>query len=311
MKPVTTLRRGMDPGPSLKSTHPAAARWIGTLIRMTSAHPGMTRILDVVERLSDRPYRTNFVLLGEPGTGKEGLGRALANLTSPAGPLVRYDVAGFPEDEALALLCGAGRRGGVAEAADGGSILIEEAAGLPARVQAALLRLLKTGRCERLGAAAVNSPDDDERPGDKSKRWDVRVVAMSDRDLLAEIATGRFRHDLYHRLARVVLTLPPLRERKDDIGPAVIWMGNRILRQARVPLDLMGAEDFNVASREEKRRAIAVDPEAIVTLEQHTWPGNFRELEAVLERALLLYREGDRLRAEAISAALQNGEIGS
>ncbi|MEP6655550.1 MAG: sigma 54-interacting transcriptional regulator [Myxococcales bacterium] len=305
MKPVTTLRRGLDASPSLRSTHPAASRWIGTLIRMTSPHPAMTRILDVVERLSDRPYRTNFVLLGEPGTGKEGLGRALASLSSPAGPLVRYDVAGFPEDEALTLLCGAGRRGGVAEAASGGTILLEETAGLPPRVQAALLRLLKTGRCERRGSAALDLGEEEvDARGDKARRFDVRVVAMSDRDLPGEVAAGRFRHDLYHRLARVVLTLPPLRERKEDIGPAVIWMGNRILRQAQVPLELMGAQDFEQAERQEKLRAIALEPGAVQALQRHSWPGNFRELEAVLERALLLYRDGNRLTATDITSAL-------
>jgi DNA-binding NtrC family response regulator len=273
---------------------------------MTSAHPAMTRILDIVESLSDRPYRTNFVLLGEPGTGKEGLGRALANLSCPGGPLVRYDVAGFPEDEALSLLCGNGRRAGVAEAADGGTILVEEAARLPAQVQAVLLRLLKTGRCERRGTAAVGA-DDDDGPGAeqvKGKRFDVRVVAMSDRDLPAEVAAGRFRHDLYYRLARVQLSLPPLRERKEDIGPAVIWMGNRILREARVPLELMGRADFDQAARPEKLRAIAVHPEAIRVLERYAWPGNFRELEAVLERALLLHRRGPELGAGEIAAAL-------
>ena len=266
---------------------------------MTSAHPAMTRILDVVERLSERPYRTNFVLLGEPGTGKEGLGRALASLSSPAGPLVRYDVSGFPEEDALELLCGRGRRAGVAEAADGGTILVEEAAGLPPRVQAALLRLLKTGRCDRRGSTAMETDDDQpESRADKGRRFDVRVVAMSDRDLPGEAAAGRFRHDLYYRLARVVLTLPPLRERKDDIGPAVIWMGNRILRQAAVPLELMGLHDFEQADRQERLRAIALEPAAVRELEQHAWPGNFRELEAVLERALLLYRQGNRLGAD-------------
>ena len=274
----------------------------------------MTRILDVVERLSDRPYRTNFVLLGEPGTGKEGLGRALASLSCPGGPLIRYDVSGFPDEDALALLCGTGRRPGVAEAADGGAILVEEAADLPARVQTALLRLLKTGRCERRGTTATEATDDADANGapapsgkipDKIKRFDVRIVAMSDRDLWAEVAAGRFRHDLYYRLARVLLSLPPLRERLEDIGPAVIWMGNRILREARVPLELMGRADFDRATRDEKRRAIALDPDAVGTLERHSWPGNFRELEAVLERALLLYRQGDRLGPAEMAAALE------
>jgi len=75
--------------PTLRAVHPAAARWIGALIRMTAPHPAMTAILDIVEHLQERPYRTNFVLLGEPGTGKEGLARALHHLTCPEGPLVR------------------------------------------------------------------------------------------------------------------------------------------------------------------------------------------------------------------------------
>jgi DNA-binding NtrC family response regulator len=276
---------------------------------MTSAHPAMTRILEVIERLSDHPYRTNFVLLGEPGTGKEGLARAIAHLTGAGGPLVRYDASGFPEADALALLCGSGRRGGVAEAADGGTILIEEAAGLGPRVQATLLRLLKSGRCERLGMPPIDTGDGEDgangQPSTKGlHRFDVRVIAMSDHDLVAEATAGRFRHDLYYRLARVVLTLPPLRERKDDIGPAVIWMGNRILRAAGIPLDLLGAEDFRRASVDERGRAIALDPDAISALEQHTWPGNFRELEAVLERALLMFRRGGRLTSAEVAAAL-------
>lgn len=294
--------------PSLKSLHPSAARWISALIRMTSSHPAMTHILDVIERLSDHPYRTNFVLLGEPGTGKEGLARALAHLSCPGGPLVRYDVSGFPEEEALELLCGAGRRGGIAEAADGGTLLIEEAAGLGPRVQAVLLRLLKTGLCERRGAAPAEAiVDGDEAPkrAGGAGRLDLRVVAMSDRDLPGEAAAGRFRHDLYYRLARVVLSLPPLRERKEDIGPAVIWMGNRILRAAGVRLELLGAEDFRQATGEEKARAIVLDPAAVQVLERHSWPGNFRELETVLERALLLYRQGAKVGTLEVQAALR------
>jgi len=278
------------------------------MIRVTSSHPGMTKILDVVERLSERPYRTNFVLLGEPGTGKEGLGRALAHLTCPDGPLIRYDVAGFPEEDALDLLCGTARRPGLAETADGGTIFVEELAGLGPKVQAALLRLLKSGRCERRGGirptTELDSDGDDGAPGKRGKRLDVRVVASSDRDLGAEVAAGRLRHDLYYRLARVALWLPPLRERTEDIGPATIWTGNRVLRAAGLPLELVGAAELDGLPLADRARAIALLPEAVRRLEQHPWPGNFRELEVVLERALLLHRTGDTLSAAEISAAL-------
>jgi DNA-binding NtrC family response regulator len=310
--PASSPRRGIETAPALKSLHPAAARWIGALIRMTSGHPAMSQILDVIERLSERPYRTNFVLLGEPGTGKEGLGRALAHLSGATGPLVRLDVAGFPEDDALEVLCGAGKRAGVAEVADGGTILIEELSGIGPRLQAALLRLLKSGRCERRDTAGATThsgarPGADEEPGGPGKsprRFDVHAIAMSDRDLEAEVASGRLRHDLYYRLARVVLWLPPLRERIEDVGPAAIWMGNRILEQAGVPLELMGMEELRRASPTEKSRAIALEAEAVAALQKHAWPGNFRELEAVLERALLLYRRTGNLGADEVARAL-------
>src|SRR5262245_41596208 len=147
-KGVETKVHALSSSPSdLRALDPAAARWIGALIRVSSPHPAMTRILDVIERLQDRPFRTNFLLLGEPGTGKEGLARALHELVTPRGPLVRYDVCGFPEEAALEALCGAGKNPGAAEAAHGGTLLIEDAASLPPRVQEALLRLLKAGRC--------------------------------------------------------------------------------------------------------------------------------------------------------------------
>jgi len=278
--------------PRLASLDPRAARWIGALIRMSGSHPAMTRILDVIERLQDRPLRTNFVLLGEPGTGKEGLARALHQLMSLSGPIERLDVTGFSDEEGLAALCGRGKTAGVAERAHGGTILIEEAAALGPRAQLALLRLLKAGRCTRVGGAEV------------SKRLDVVAIALSDRDLPAEVEAGRFRHDLYYRLARLVLWLPPLRERVEDIGPSAIWMGNRVLRQAGIDLELRTTADLARATADERARAIELTQAAIDALAMHAWRGNFRELETVIERALLLYRSGARLGAGEIALAL-------
>ncbi len=267
---------------------------------MTSPHPAMTRILDVIERLQERPYRTNFILSGEPGTGKEGLGRALHQLMAPAAPLVRLDVVGFPEDEALAALCGRGKEAGVAEQADGGTIIIEETAGLGPRVQLALLRLLKAGKCERVGTA----PSARGRDGAPPRRLQVNAIALTDRDLLVEVAAGRLRHDLYYRLARVLLWLPPLRDRMDDIAPSAIWMGNRVLDAAGLDLEVRSSEDLRQAGPAERARAVELDAGAVDVLRRHGWPGNFRELETVLERALLLYRESPVLRADDIRAAL-------
>jgi Nif-specific regulatory protein len=308
VKPLSPPRRSLESVPSLKSLHPTAAQWIGALIRIASPHPAMTQILDVIERLSERPYRTNFLLVGEPGTGKEGLGRALAHLTCPGGPLVRFDVAGFPEEEALDLLCGTPRRAGIAEAADDGVIFIEELAGLGPRVQAALLRLVKSGRCERRGGGRGGSEfetETEDANSPRAKRFNVHVVAASDRNLAVEVAEGRVRHDLYHRLARVVLWLPPLRERIEDIGASTIWMGNRILRAAGFPLEVMGPEEYARSTDADRARAINFDEEALRALERHPWPGNFRELESVLERALLLYRRGTTIGSAEITASLR------
>ena len=275
----------------MRALHQAAARWIGALIRMTSPHPAMTAALDVVARLQERPFRTNFVLLGEPGTGKEGLARALHQLTCPDGPLVRFDVNGFSDDDALRALAGDGKGRGAAAAALGGTLLIEEAAGQGPRTQAGLIRLLKTGRL------------DTTADGTAPKRGRVCAIAMSDHDLWGEVRAGRFRHDLYWRLARIVLKLPPLRERKQDIAPAAIWMGNRILRDAGLPHALVTSEELGHLPPDEQASAIELQRDAVAALEELDWQGNLRELEAVLERALLLYREGSALDAKAVRAA--------
>lgn len=296
-EPALPLRAGRKPETeggalALRSLHQAAARWIGALIRMTSPHPAMTAALDVVARLQERPFRTSFVLLGEPGTGKAGLARALHQLVCSDGPLVRFDVVGFTDEDALAVLTGDGKRRGAGEAAAGGTLLIGETAGLGPRTQAALIRLLKTGR--------VQPRSEDEGPGSRKR---VCAIAMSDHDLWGEVRAGRFRHDLYWRLARIVLRLPPLRERKQDIAPAAIWMGNRILRDAGLPNELITSEDLARLPAAEQANAIELKRDAIAALEEQEWQGNLRELETVLERALLLYREGSALDAKAVRAA--------
>jgi two-component system response regulator PilR (NtrC family) len=122
--------------------------------------------------------------------------------------------------------------------------------------------------------------------------------------LAAEVAAGRFRHDLYFALARVVLTLPPLRERTQDLGPACVWIGNRILRAAGRDRELIPAQEFARATPAERATAVELRDDAVAALARHDWPGNFRELEAVLERALMLHRTTASVGAFEIEAAL-------
>jgi DNA-binding NtrC family response regulator len=280
--------------PALASMHPSAARWIGALIRMSSPHPAMGQILDVVERLQDRPYRTSCLLLGEPGTGKEGLARALHHLMAPGTPLVRVDFGGYSDEEALAGLSS------LAKEADGGMLLVEEIALLSARVQTALLRLLKGDAVSPRARDHIHGVPQKET----QRRLRLNVVALSDRSLAADVAGGRFRHDLYFALARIVLTLPPLRERPQDLGPACVWIGNRILRAAGRDRELMTAEEFARATAAERGSAIELRPDAVAALARHDWPGNFRELETVLERAVMLHRNGASIGAQEVEAAL-------
>ena len=106
-----------------------------------------------------------------------------------------------------------------------------------------------------------------------------------------------------------MLDLPPLRERMQDLAPAAVWIGNRVLRNAGRDYELMTAEEFARASSEDRAAAIELRADAIEALQRHSWPGNFRELEAVLERALMLYRKGQAIGAAEIEAALAIREL--
>ena len=126
---------------------------------------------------------------------------------------------------------------------------------------------------------------------------------MSDHDLWGEVRAGRFRHDLYWRLARIVLKLPPLRERKQDIAPGGDLDGQPDPARRR-PAERAGHERRSgPAAAAEQANAIELKRDAVAALEEQEWQGNLRELETVLERALLLYREGNALDAKAVRAA--------
>lgn len=265
---------------------PLASQWVRTIQRYQSDHVDLVRVLDVVERLQDRPYRTQALLLGEAGTGKEGLARALHALMHAAdAPFVEASLGGRETTEVLPELCGLRDAPGIIERADGGTLFVDEVATLSRAVQARLLAAIR-GHVRREGEAI-------DRP------VSVTIIGATDHDLLDAVVAGRFRHDLYWRLARLVLTLPPLRERRADLARLAIWIGSRVLEKH-------GRTERLAREDEPDSDTIVLTREAEAALVAHDWPGNMRELDAVLERALLLYCNGNRLEHEHVMAAIQS-----
>jgi two-component system response regulator AtoC len=231
--------------------------------------PAMRRLLDAVGRVA--PKDVTVLVRGETGTGKELVAGLLhAESRRSSGPLVRFNCAAIPGELAEAELFGqvrgaftgasAARRGFFAEA-DGGTLVLDEVGELPMGVQAKLLRALQEGEIQPVGASRV-------------EKVDVRVVASTNRDLEAESKAGRFREDLYYRLAVVELVVPPLREHREDI-PLLV---EEFIRRWR---DRFGAED------------VRFSPELVEALARAEWPGNVRQLENAVARLVALAPAGE------------------
>jgi len=226
--------------------------------------PALGRVLAQVEQVA--PTDAPVLLLGETGTGKELVARALHERSRRSDrPLVTVNCAALPatlvESELFGYEKGAftgalQRTVGRFEVAHGGSLFLDEIGELPLEVQAKLLRVLQAGEFERLG-----SP--------KTIRVDVRLIAASNRDLEREVREGRFRADLFYRLSVFPISLPPLRERREDI-PLLAW--------------------HFIARRQAKLgRSVRRVPERLMrAFTAYSWPGNVRELENVIERALIM-----------------------
>jgi formate hydrogenlyase transcriptional activator len=225
----------------------------------------------VLEELSlVAPTDATVLILGETGTGKELIARAIHERSNRASrPFIRVNCAAIPPSLIASELFGhergaftgaLQRRLGRFEAAHGGTIFLDEIGELPMETQIALLRVLQEREFERVGSSQPISVD-------------VRIIAATNRDLKAAVAAGTFRQDMFYRLNVFPIQVPPLRERIDDIPLLVEHLVERFSQKA--------GKKFSV-----------IKMNTIATLQAHDWPGNIRELQNVIERAVILC-EGD------------------
>jgi DNA-binding NtrC family response regulator len=243
----------------------------------------MQALFDRIRRVA--PYDVPVLILGETGTGKEFVATALHRLSCRRGArfeavncgaltreLLRSELFGH---ERGAFTGAVERRTGLLREADGGTVFLDEVAELPPDAQAMLLRFFADGEVRAVGAS-------------RAGRVDVRLIAATHRDLRAAVGEGRFREDLYYRVRRTVLEIPPLRARLDDLPLLVEHLRRQV--NARHGLAIDGVRE-GVLDR----------------LAGYAWPGNVRELGAVLEEAILLRGRG-WLRAEDVTLPLPGGD---
>ncbi|TMA94291.1 MAG: GAF domain-containing protein [Deltaproteobacteria bacterium] len=245
---------------------------------MIGCAPAMTDVFRLMESAAASPI--SVLIEGETGTGKELVARGIHRAGERAeGPFIAVNCAALPETLLESELFGHRRgaftgatqdRRGLFEAADTGTIFLDEVGDMPAPMQAKLLRVLQDGELTPVG---------DSRP----RRVDVRVICATNRDLAAEVTRRTFREDLYYRVGAFPIRLPSLRERREDIP--------------------LLAERFLAGAAERHRKRISgIEPAAMALLVRSEWPGNVRELENEIERAAALARDGDAITPGQLSS---------
>jgi two-component system, NtrC family, nitrogen regulation response regulator NtrX len=228
----------------------------------------MRRVMAQLERVA--ASETRVCILGETGTGKELIARTIHERSArAAGPFVTLNCAAVPAELIESELFGhekgsftgaSGRHIGKFEQADRGTIFLDEIGDMPLNMQAKLLRVLEEGEVERIG-------------GDKPIPVNVRVVVATHRNLEARVGEERFRQDLFHRIYVFPLTLPPLRDRREDIPALVQHFAEQVCEQ-------------------NSWKPVPFSSEAMETLQSYAWPGNVRELRNMVERLMLIATEG-------------------
>jgi formate hydrogenlyase transcriptional activator len=228
----------------------------------------MISVFDYIKKVA--PSDTSVLILGESGTGKEKVAQSIHNLSQRKNkPLVIINCGAIPDNLAESLLFGHekgaftgafDKRIGKFETADGGTIFLDEIGEMPMDIQVKLLRVLQEKEIERVG-------------GTTPVKVNVRIIAATNRNLVDEVAAGRFRLDLYYRLHVFPITVPPLKERKDDIR-------------------LLTSHFINTFSKTMEIDIPKISDHALNQMIAYDWPGNIRELEHVIQRSMLLMEDG-------------------
>jgi DNA-binding NtrC family response regulator len=285
---LATVRNQIEMGRALRrgqrlESENAALRRDG-MPALIAESPRMRPVLELMQRIA--PSDANVFVTGEHGTGKELVAQWIHAASARADkPLVTVNMGGLSdgvfESELFGHVKGAftdakADRIGRFELADGGTLFLDEIANMTPAQQAKLLRVLQTGELERVGSS-------------RTRRVDVRLLSATNAELQAEVAAGRFREDLLFRLNTIEIHLPPLRERREDVAPLAMHFLRRHADRYRKPL-------------------AGFDASAMQALLDHPWPGNIRELDHAVERAVLL-AQGELVRAADL--ALRSGGAGA
>jgi len=251
---------------------------------MIAQAPSMQPVLDLISRVG--PSDANVLITGEPGSGKEVVARTLYAISARANkPMVTVNAGGLAEgifeSELFGHVKGAFTdakmdRVGRFELADTGTLFLDEIANVPLNLQAKLLRVLEIGEMERVGSS-------------KTKRVDVRIISATNANLADEVQSGRFRQDLLFRLNTIEIQIPPLRERREDIAP-------------------LATHFLGIHARRYRKSITGFDHNALQAMYDHPWQGNVRELNHVVERAVLMTQANC---IKASDLALRAGQPGS
>ena len=273
---------------AVRRTVPAPDAGAREVAGMIAVSPQMLRLFADIERIAATP--TSVLIVGESGTGKERVAQALHARSPRAGsPLVTIDCGALSSSLLASELFGHERGAftgadrqhkGAFERAEDGTVFLDEIGELPAADQSSLLGVLERRRFRRVG-------------GSSELDLDARVIAATNRDLRAEVNTGRFRQDLYHRLAVVVLRLAPLRERREDIPLLVEHFARDLGADGAIERSEMGGGDpaGSAGGAEGKAPRWIEDlfgADQLARWQKHPWPGNVRELRNAVEAALVV-----------------------